>query len=56
MKEESFSCCTQYLKLLSVLQVLFTKGELAGRSFHYHFVVDRGMTYDVRSLALLLSQ
>ena len=28
------------------LQVLFTKGELAGRNFHYHFVVDRGMPYE----------
>ena len=27
-------------------QVLFTKGELAGRNFHYHFVVDRGMPYE----------
>ena len=28
------------------MQVLFTKGELAGRNFYYHFVVDRGMPYE----------
>ena len=30
--------------------MLFTRGELAGRNFHYHFVVDRGMPYEVRLL------
>ena len=30
-----------------MVQVLFTKGKLAGRNFHYHFVVDRGMPYEV---------
>jgi len=33
------------------VQVLFTEGELAGRNFHYHFVVDRGMPYEVKQPA-----
>ena len=39
-----------HMRLLCALQVLFTRGELAGRNFHYHFVVDRGMPYEVRLL------
>ena len=39
-----------HVRALSALQVLFTRGELAGRNFHYHFVVDRGMPYEVRPL------
>ena len=35
---------------MRVVQVLFTRGELAGRNFHYHFVVDRGMPYEVETL------
>ena len=37
------------------LQVLFTKGELAGRNFHYHFVVDRGMPYEASLPRICLS-
>ena len=39
-----------HIRALWALQVLFTRGELAGRNFHYHFVMDRGMPYEVRLL------
>ena len=39
-----------HVRFWCAMQVLFTRGELAGRNFHYHFVVDRGMPYEVRLL------
>ena len=44
-----------HVRASCAMQALFTQGELAGRNFHYHFVVDRGMPYEVSLLLRLAS-